>query len=199
MSVPKPNGFPVQLDLTGRPCLLVGGGRIALRKSEQLLHAGADLTVIAPAIDPGFSALKVKTFVRPYITGDVSNFWLVVTATGNQEVDQQIFDEAESLRIWCNSADDPQRCSFILPAVHRQGPITISVSTGGASPALASWLRREIAALIGPEYQELVIRLATERAAVKAEGRSTEDIDWRPIIDAAIEDLGIRSPGSVKS
>lgn len=199
MSAPKPAGFPVQLDLTGRPCLLVGGGRIALRKSEQLLHAGADLTVIAPAIDPGFSALKVKTFVRPYITGDVSNFWLVVTATGNQEVDQQIFDEAESLRIWCNSADDPQRCSFILPAVHRQGPITISVSTGGASPALASWLRREIAALIGPEYQELVIRLATERAAVKAEGRSTEDIDWRPIIDAAIEDLGIRSPGSVKS
>ena len=199
MSAPKPNGFPVQLDLTGRPCLLVGGGRIALRKAEQLIQAGADLTVIAPAIDPGFSALNVKTFVRPYITGDVSNYWLVITATGNHEVDQLIFDEAESLRIWCNSADDPERCSFILPAVHRQGPITISVSTGGASPALASWLRREIAALVGPEYHDLVMRLAAERAAVKAEGQSTEDIDWRPIIDSAIEELGITAPGSVKS
>lgn len=193
MSTPYPNGFPVIFDLGSRPCLLVGAGRIALRKAEQLLKAGAELTVVAPQVLPEFESLPVRIVRREFEATDLEGVWLVVTATGNKEVDQFIFDQSELRRIWCNSADDPTRCSFILPAVHRRGPITVAISTGGASPALASWLRAEIATLVGPEYEELVARLAAERVNVKAAGNSTEDIDWKPIIAAICDELGITS------
>lgn len=186
-------GFPVSLDLTGRACLLVGAGRIALRKAQQLLASGASVTVVAPSIDPGFDELPVRQVQREFEIADLDDVWLVITATGNPILDQQIFDAAESRRLWCNSADDPQRCSFILPAVHRQGALTIAISTGGASPAVASWLRSEIASYVGPEFVDLVGRISFDRALIKHEGRSTEDIDWRPIIEATCEELGIRS------
>ena len=183
--------FPVMLDLAGRPVLLVGAGRVALRKAGQLLACGARITVLAPEIDPGFDALDVTIERRAFAAGDTDGFRLVVTATGDRRVDQAIFDEADARGIWINSADDPQRCSFILPAVHRQGPITVSVSTAGSSPALASWLRAELGALIGPEFADLAADLAAERAAVQATGASTEDIDWRPIIEAKLRERGI--------
>jgi precorrin-2 dehydrogenase / sirohydrochlorin ferrochelatase len=197
MSFPSPNGFPVSLDLTGRLCLLVGAGRIALRKAQQVLRCGATLVVIAPDVDPGFDDLPVLVARRRYAWGDADGFWLVITATGDEAVDQQIFDECEARRVWCNSADDPQRCSFILPAVHRQGPLSVAISTGGTSPALASWLRGELGALLGPEFAELGERLAAERARVHADGRSTEDVDWRPIIERLAAEVGVRAPGSV--
>jgi siroheme synthase-like protein len=193
VSTPYPNGFPVIFDLGSRPCLLVGAGRIAFRKAEQLLKAGAELTVVAPQVLPEFESLPVRIVRREFQATDLDGVWLVVTATGNTEVDQFIFDQSESRRIWCNSADDPKRCSFILPAVHRRGPITVAISTGGASPALASWLRAEIATLVGPEFEELVSRLAAERVNVKSAGNSTEDIDWKPIIASICDELGIVS------
>jgi len=183
--------FPVSLDLANRPVLLVGAGKIALRKAGQLLDAGATIVVIAPEVHPGFEALPVSIQRRVFAAGDTAGFRLIVTATGNSVVDQQIFDEAEASGIWVNSADDPARCSFILPAIHRQGPISIAVSTGGASPAMASWLRAEIASLVGPEFAELVDELSGERAEIKATGASTEDIDWRPIIEAKLRERGL--------
>jgi len=110
----------------------------------------------------------------------------VVTATGDVTVDQQIFDEAEALGIWVNSADDPARCSFTLPAVVRRGNLMITTSTGGASPALSSWLRRRLEHEIGPEFAGIVDELAAERDRVHAAGGSTEDIDWNPIIEAVV-------------
>jgi precorrin-2 dehydrogenase / sirohydrochlorin ferrochelatase len=197
MSFPSPRGFPVSLDLDGRPCLVVGAGRIAVRKTEQLLRCGATVTVMAPEVDSAFGDLPVRVEQRRYSAGDVDGFWLVITATADTAVDQQIFDECEARHIWCNSADDPQRCSFILPAVHRQGPISVAISTGGVSPALASWLRGNLSAVLGPEFAELAARLADERAAVHAEGRSTEDVDWRPIIERLAAEVGAHAPGSV--
>jgi precorrin-2 dehydrogenase/sirohydrochlorin ferrochelatase len=185
--------FPVNLNIAGRPCLLVGGGRIALRKAQQLLACGADLTVLAPDILPDFFDLGVRTVERAYQHGDLAAYRLVVTATGNVEVDQQIFNEAEALGIWVNSADDPDRCSFTLPAVLRQGSVMVTVSTGGASPALSSWLRRELEELIGPEFAEIAAVLAAKRAQVHAEGASTEDIDWKPIIEEVIATHGVQS------
>ena len=171
------------LDLTDRPVLVVGGGAVALRKAGQLLACGARVTVIAPDVHPGFTDLPVSVERRAYAPGDTAGYRLVFTATGVHDVDQAVFDEAEAAGLWVNSADDPARCSFILPAVHRQGPITVSVSTAGVSPALASWLRAELGALIGPEFADLAADLAAERAAIRATGASTEDIDWRPIIE----------------
>jgi precorrin-2 dehydrogenase/sirohydrochlorin ferrochelatase len=183
--------FPINLNLAGRRVLLVGGGRIALRKAQQLLACGADLTIISPEIVDEFLDMGVSVIQRCYESGDVSGFRLVVTATGNLAVDQQIFDECEELGIWVNSADDPDRCTFTLPAVHRQGSVMVTVSTGGASPALSSYLRAWIADLIGPEYADIAAELAARRADVHANGASTEDIDWRPIIEDVLVTHGV--------
>lgn len=185
--------FPVNLNLVGRSVLVVGGGRIALRKVEQLMAAGADnVTVLAPEIVPEFDLVPVTVVRREYATGDVLAHRLVITATGNTAVDQQIFDECEAAGIWVNSADDPERCSFTLPASFRRGPLMVTVSTGGASPALSSWLRARLEEEIGPEFADITAALALERAKVHAEGRSTEDIDWRPIIERVVSDVTAR-------
>jgi len=186
--------FPVNLNLAGRPVLVVGGGRIALRKTQQILEAGGEVTVISPIIIDEFSQLPVTCVNREYASGDVAPFRLVITATGNTTVDQAIYDECEALGIWVNSADDPARCSFTLPATFRRGSVMVTVSTGGASPALASFLRSELAALIGPEFAEVAAQLAITRAQFQADGISTEDVDWKPLIKQALDAAQIEFP-----
>jgi siroheme synthase-like protein len=184
--------FPVNLNLVGRPCLLVGAGRVALRKAGQLVACGADLTVVAPEVDPGFADLAVTVVRRAFRVDDLAGMRLVVTATGDPSVDQVVYDEAERRGIWVNSADDPDRCSFTLPAVLRRGPVMVTVSTGGASPALSSWLREQLETLLEPELADVAAELALERARVHAEGGSTEAVDWRPIIEAITAAHGVR-------
>ena len=186
--------FPVNLNLHGRPVLVVGGGRIALRKVEQLLMAEAEVTVLSPMFVEEFTSLPVTLVERVYAAGDVDAFRLVITATGNTPVDQQIFDECEAKGIWINSADDPDRCAFTLPAALRRGDLMVTVSTGGASPALASWLRSHLELSIVPEFEEVVSRLAIERARIHAEGESTENVQWQPIIAGVMADLGMTCP-----
>ena len=186
--------FPVNLNLHGRPVLVVGGGRIALRKVEQLLMADAEVTVLSPMFVDEFTSLPVTLVERVYAAGDVDAFRLVITATGNTPVDQQIFDECEAKGIWINSADDPDRCAFTLPAALRRGDLMVTVSTGGASPALASWLRSHLELSIVPEFEEVVSRLAVERARIHAEGESTENVQWQPIIAGVMTDLGMTCP-----
>ncbi len=186
--------FPVNLNLVGRPVLVVGGGRIAYRKVQQLLAAGGDVTVLAPEIIDEFSDLPVTLVRREYETGDVATYRLVITATGNTYVDQVIYDECEERGIWINSADDPDRCAFTLPAAFRRGSLMVTVSTGGASPALASWLRSHLELAIGPEFADVVSQLAIERARIHAEGQSTEDVDWQPIIAKVMTDVGMACP-----
>jgi precorrin-2 dehydrogenase/sirohydrochlorin ferrochelatase len=191
--------FPINLNLVGRPVLVVGGGRIAFRKVQQILAAGGEVTVLAPEILSDFNDLPVQQIARAYTKGDVAAFRLVITATGNIDVDQEIYDECEELGIWVNSADDPQRCSFTLPAAFRRGPVMITVSTGGASPALASFLRSELEQLVGPEFAEVAASLAAERAQFHANGVSTEDVDWKPIIREALQQAAVECPHLMQS
>ena len=186
--------FPVNLNLHGRPVLVVGGGRIALRKVEQLLIADAEVTVLSPLFVDEFTSLPVTLVQREYAIGDIDAFRLVITATGNMPVNQKIFDECEAKGIWINSADDPDRCAFTLPAALRRGDLMVTVSTGGASPALASWLRSHLELSIVPEFEEVVSRLAIERARIHAEGESTENVQWQPIIAGVMADLGMACP-----
>ena len=183
--------FPINLNLDGRRCLLIGGGPIATRKAAQLLACGADLTVSAPEITDELRSRSVTIIERRYAPGDIEGFRLVVTATADPVVDQQIFDEAERLGIWVNSADDPERCTFTLPAVIRRGNVMVTASTGGTSPALSTWLRQQLGEIITPEFELIATELANERSRIHAEGASTEDIDWRPIIDAIASRHGI--------
>jgi precorrin-2 dehydrogenase / sirohydrochlorin ferrochelatase len=179
--------YPVMLDLTDVPCLIVGGGMVATRKATELVNCGAKITVIAPFISPAMRALGIVDLVeRPYRAGDAAGFQLVMTATDNTAVNAQVAAEARASAQWVNSADDPPNCSFILPALIRSGPITVAVSTAGASPALAGWLRDRIAATVGPEVAEAAETLAAERAALHREGRTTEGIDWRSRIEALL-------------
>jgi siroheme synthase-like protein len=189
--------YPVALLLQDRSCLVVGGGQIAERKARGLLAAGARVHVVAKEVLPPVQALAGVAGVasieeRPYRRGEVAAYWLVVAATGDGEVNKAVYEDAEAAKVWVNSADDPASCSFILPAVARQGPVTVAVSTSGYSPALASWLKGHAAEHMGPELAELAEWLAEARAKLKAQGRSTEDVDWRPSLDWAMLDL-IRS------
>jgi precorrin-2 dehydrogenase/sirohydrochlorin ferrochelatase len=180
------NQFPINLNLEGRSCLVVGAGRIGLRKTEQLLATGARVTVVAPEVVGDFAALPVTIHQRAFELTDLDGQRLVITATGNRELDQLIYDTCEERGIWINSADDPERCAFTLPAVVRRGDLMVTVSTGGNSPAFSSWMRQKLEALVGPEFEEVVNELAQERVLIHADGRSTEDIDWKPIIEKIV-------------
>jgi siroheme synthase-like protein len=177
--------YPVNLDLNGRACLVVGAGSVAARKVASLVVCGADVTVVAPRVDPAISDLTSVTIERrAYRRGEVAAYRLVVTATDDPAVNQAVYDDAEAAGVWVNSADDPERCSFTLPAVVRRGSVLLTASTGAASPALSAWLRGRLEQEFGPELADLAATLAVYRARIHAAGASTEGVDWASIIES---------------
>jgi len=182
--------YPVSLVLNGRPVLVVGGGRVAARKVAGLHACGADVHVIAPAVADEIKALPgVSWEERDYRPGDVAGYRLVLAATDAPDANRAVHDDAEAQGIWVNSADDPANCTFTLPSVVRRGAITVAISTGGASPALATWLRRRLEDQIGPEYEVLLDLVAERRAEARAAGRATEQMDWQTVLDSEILEL----------
>jgi precorrin-2 dehydrogenase / sirohydrochlorin ferrochelatase len=181
--------YPVNLVLDGRRCLVVGGGTIALRKVEGLLACGGRVTVVAPRIDAALRSLDVTIEQRPWRPRDFDGMWLAIAATDEPAVNAAVYAEGQRRGVWVNGADDPANCSFTLPSVVRRGDLQVTVSTGGRSPALASWLRRRIEREIGPEYEVLLDLLAAEREGLKAAGVSTEGLDWRSALDSDMLDL----------
>jgi siroheme synthase-like protein len=184
--------FPISLDVSGRPCLVVGGGRVAARKARGLASCGALVTVIAPELAPEMDALAPQLHAverRPYANGDAARFRLVVTATGNADVDARVYADADAAGVWVNSADDRDHSSFILPAVHRDGAVTVAVSTGGLSPALASWLRDRLAAACGDGLGTLAHVLGEARARLRAEDVPVDRVDWAALLDGPLPAL----------
>ncbi len=182
--------LPVSLNVDGRPCLVVGGGPVAARKAKNLIDCGARVTVLAPDLCAEMSALpSITHLARRYRRGDAAAYRLVITATGDPTVDGEVFADAEADGVWVNSADDPMRCSFILPSVHRDGPVSIAVSTSGSSPALASWLRRRVADDFGQGLGELAQLMAEARQRVHEAGRSTEAVDWASLLNGPLPAL----------
>lgn len=155
------------LDLEGRRALVVGGGTVAREKVEGLLACGARVTVVAPEIDAELDRPGVELLRREYRSADLEGRLLVVAATSTSSVNRQVFRDAEACGLLCNVVDVPGLCSFILPAVHRQGPIAVAVSTGGASPALAQRLRDDIAGVVGSRHAELADELRALRPWAK--------------------------------
>jgi siroheme synthase-like protein len=184
--------YPVSLDVAGRACLVVGGGRVAARKARTLVDCGALVTVIAPSLAPEMEALadRLETVERrAYASGDAARFRLVVTATGRPDVDGAVHADAENAGVWVNSADDRAHSSFILPAVHRDGPVTVSVSTGGSSPAFASWLRDRLAAECGEHAGALAALIGEARESLRRSGRPSDSVDWAALLDGPLPDL----------
>lgn len=183
------SSYPVNLLLSGRRVLVVGGGRVALEKVRGLLAAGALVDVVAPEVIPELRALDVTIAERTYMRGELDRYWFVVACTDDPTVNQQVFEDGEEARIWVNAADDPARCSATLPARLDRGDLLVTVSTAGRSPAFAAWLRDQLAEHLGPEHEELLELLATTRADLLAAGRRHPPASWRRALDSGMLDL----------
>ncbi len=185
--------YPVSLVVTGQPCLVVGGGTVAGHKADGLVRAGARVTILAPSVDREVDRLAIERRIaverREYRVGDAAGYRLVITATGLPAVDSQVAADAEANGVWVNSADDPAHCTFTLPAIHWDGKVSMAVSTGGASPALASWLRDLAAGACGRGLDDLATLLDDARQEVKSSGRPTSAVDWRSLLDGPLPDL----------
>ena len=189
---PTPSYYPVSLDVSGRPCLVVGGGAVAARKAGGLLKCGSRVTVIAPSTGEAMESLAPSLAAlerRPYRDGDVRGFRLVITATGIPAVDGAVHADAEAAGVWVNSADDRVHSSFILPAVHRDGAVTMAVSTGGLSPALASWLRDRLASRDLGGAGALARLLGEARARLMEAGMPSDAVDWAALLDGPLPSL----------
>ncbi len=140
--------YPVFLDLRGKPVVVAGAGKVALRKVRGLIEAGARVTVVAPRCEPEFEALDIRLVRRNFRRADVRGAVLVFAATDNRRVNRAVGEAARALGIPSNVADAVCECDFIVPARVRRGAVQIAVSTGGTSPRLAADLRRRIEAAL---------------------------------------------------
>ena len=163
--------FPIVVEMTGRRCLVIGGGAVAERKIAGLLEVGAEVTVISPKVTEAISHWSknnsIQLTARCYQNGDLSGHELVFVATDDADVNDRVYQEGKSCGAWVNAADDPARCDFILPAVIRRGDLTVAVSTGGASPAATRAIREELDDYFTDDYVQLVQVAAEVRMALK--------------------------------
>jgi precorrin-2 dehydrogenase/sirohydrochlorin ferrochelatase len=159
------------LKLSGRTCLVVGGGEIGLEKVEGLLACDADVTLVAPEANEPLRALAVEGSIaweqREYAPGDLEGTFMVIACTDDTEINIRVFDDAEKRAMLVNIVDVPPLCNFILPAIVRTGPLAIAISTAGASPALAKRMKAEVSELFGEEYARLAIMLNDARGWAK--------------------------------
>jgi precorrin-2 dehydrogenase / sirohydrochlorin ferrochelatase len=160
------------LKLTGRRCVVVGGGDVGLEKVEGLLAADAEVTLIAPVAHDALAAYaregSIRWEQRAYAgAADLEGAFLVIAATDDTAANIAVFDDAEARAMLVNVVDVPPLCNFILPAIVRQGPLAIAISTAGASPALAKRIKAEIAASHGEPYARLAVLLNEVRGWAK--------------------------------
>jgi siroheme synthase-like protein len=185
--------YPVMLDLEGRVCLVVGGGVVAARKISALLDAGARVTVVSPVLAPAVLDIardgRLRWWPREYAEGDVAGFALVMVATDDDRVNARVAAEARERSVWVNCADDPARCDFILPSVLRRGPLTVAVSTGGASPTVAHMVREELEAVLPPDYAALTEVVADVRRWLRERGIARDAQRWRHAVDGELKRL----------
>jgi precorrin-2 dehydrogenase / sirohydrochlorin ferrochelatase len=185
--------YPVLLDLAGRRCVMIGGGLVAERRVEGLVASGAHVIVISPRLTPALAALatagRIEHESRSYREGDLAGADLAFVATDAGEVNAAVAREARERSIWINAADDPARCTFILPALVRRGDLTVAVATGGASPALARAIREELEAYLTDDYTTLAAIAAEARREVRAAGKPVTADAWRRALGPEVRRL----------
>ena len=163
--------YPVFLNLSGRRCVVIGGGLIAQRKVNTLLSSGAQITLISPTLTRRLASLAARGTIqhvaRRFRAADLRGAWLVCAATDDERINRAVFEAASRRRVFANVVDQPHLCSFIAPAIFRRDPLTIAVSTGGASPTVAKKLRHELGRTVGPEYSSLLRMLESLRGVAK--------------------------------
>ncbi len=178
--------YPVTLEIKGRRCLVVGGGGVALRKIQGLVEEGARVTVVAPeVVEPiaiMFEKSEIELVQRVYQGDAAAGTWsLIIAATDDREVNEEVFRQAEERGIWCNVADVPEICSFHLPARVRRGPFQMALSSSGEAPFAVARLRRLLERRFGPEWAEWLDAAARFRDTVRT-------LDLKPSIQSELYD-----------
>ena len=180
--------YPVQLDIRGRRCLVVGGGAVGTRKVDGLLSCGARVTVVSPQVTEDLRRLGARGAItlreREYAAGDLAGMVLVIGATDDEGLNRRVSADAERVRILCNISDRPEICNFILPAVVQRGDLVITVSTSGKSPALAKKLRKALQSQFGEEYAVLLDLMGAIRERLLAEAHAPEE--HKPIFERIV-------------
>ena len=169
--------YPVVIDLAARHCLVVGGGRIAVRKAIGLLRSGARAVVVAKECCRRMRTITpcVTLYERPYRESDVNrDFILVIGATNDPDVNKSVSRRAAEINVLCNIVDEPALCSFVVPAVVRRGDITVAVSTSATAPRLTRYLKTVVADAVGPVHGELAVYCGALRRRIRAAMPSIE-------------------------
>ncbi len=185
--------LPVSVSLTGRSCVVIGGGAVAERKVEALLRLGARVTLISPVLTAqlrdAVSGGSVRHVGRCYRTGDLSAGSLIFIATDRDVVNSQVVEDARGMGLWVNAADDPSNCDFILPSVLRRGALAVAVSTEGWSPAFARFVREELEQVVTQEYSVMLEIAAAARRELREKGRAASMDTWRNALDGQFRKL----------
>jgi uroporphyrin-III C-methyltransferase/precorrin-2 dehydrogenase/sirohydrochlorin ferrochelatase len=186
--------FPVFLNLKDKSCLLVGGGEIAARKADTLLAAGAALTVVAPELctrlEQYVAAGRITHHAARFARSDVNGHWLVVNASGDARVSNQVFEAANEAGIFCNSVDDKARCSYVSPAIIDRSPVVVAVASGGAAPLLARKIRAQIETILPARLGQLATLADEWRDRAK---RRIKDLlgrrrFWEQVFEGSVSD-----------
>lgn len=185
--------YPINLKIEHSLCLVVGGGVVAYRKVCGLLQANAKVRVISPEVVPELGVLvdrgSVEWFERPFVYGDLEGVFLVFAATNNRKTQALVKEEASKNNVLLNSVDAPVDSDFHVPAHFRRGPMIVTVSTGGGSPALAKKLRKQLESEIVPEYQGVValMEMIRERVISLRGDQALNSVIFRGLLEGNLE------------
>ncbi len=185
--------YPVILDLSGKPCLVVGGGAVAQRKVKKLIKAGAQVSVVAPLVTGFIEELqkdgKITLFQREFEPGDLDGQTLVFGALDNPEARRNLAVEARKRGIPANLADDPQNCDFIIPSSFSRGDLLVTVSTNGKSPAMSRKLRQVLEQKVGPSFSMQVKAMSKVRERVMQDLPDHEGVRREVLVGIVNSDL----------
>jgi precorrin-2 dehydrogenase/sirohydrochlorin ferrochelatase len=193
------------LRLTGRRCVVIGGGEVGLEKVEGLLACDGDVTLVAPEAHPELIQLALEGSIRwerrEYRAEDLDGALIAIAATDDTDLNIRVFEDAERRSMLVNVVDVPPLCNFILPAIVRTGPLAVAISTAGASPALAKRMKREIGELFGEPYAQLAVILNEIRGWAKATLPTYQDRRqfFESIVNGDPDPIGLLRAGDIQA
>jgi len=198
-----PPYYPVSLSLSGRKCLVVGGGSVAQRKVATLLEHDAEVRVISPELCPELEQMAakglIKALAREYQSGDLKGAFVVIAATDDGKINDLVAQEAEQRGMLVNVVDDPTVSNFIVPSYLRRGDITVAVSTAGRSPALARKIRHRLEKEFGAEYATLARLIDDVRSELKEGNITISGESWQRAIDIDLLSKMLRAGQTAKA
>jgi siroheme synthase-like protein len=179
--------YPIFLNIQGKKCVVVGGGEVAERKARALVEQGASVTVISARVSDGLTQLAeqgiIELSLRDYQPGDLENALIAIAATDDPKVNMDVVREGQERGVLTNVVDAPEHSDFIVPSLLRRGDVSIAVSTGGKSPALARRIRTELEQSLAPEYASLALLVSQVRQELKIDGIYVDGNAWQESLD----------------